>query len=145
MTARILVDANVVLYSRDQRYPEKMRQCGAWLRSLAQAGSLVISPQTAAEHQRNARRKLGESQVRAAEATRRLLPFCPMPTGMEVVARALEIEARWKLSWWDSMQVAYAREAGCTHLLSEDRQSAPVVEGVRIIDPFATAPEEVLA
>lgn len=144
MTGLILADANVVLYSRDLRYPEKMRRCVAWLTALALAGRLAISPQTAAEHQRNAVRKLGDSRESAAEATQRLLPFCPAPTGVEVITRALWVEQRYKTSWWDAMQLGYAVTAGCSHLLTEDHQGVAEIEGVRLLDPFKTTPEQVL-
>lgn len=144
MIGLTLADSNVVLYSRDLREPEKMRRCAAWLKALVQAGKLVISPQTAAEHQRNAVRKLGNSRESAAEATLGLLPFCPFPTGVEVVRGALAIEQRYKTSWWDAMQLAYAIAAGCTHLLTEDRQGGDVIEGVRLLDPFRAAPEALL-
>jgi predicted nucleic acid-binding protein len=144
MTALILADTNVVLYSRDGRYPQKQSRCAAWLSRMAATRSLVISPQVAAEHQRNARLKLGESQSDAARTTRLLLNWCPLPTGPEVIQHALDIEARWRTSWWDALHLAYAVSARCTHFLTEDAQSAPVIEGVRIVDPFTAAPEDVL-
>jgi predicted nucleic acid-binding protein len=60
------------------------------------------------------------------------------------VRAALAIEARWNTSWWDSVLLASAVATGCTHFLTEERQSAPVIEGVRIVDPLVTAPEAVL-
>lgn len=144
-TVRILVDSNVILYSRDGRAPLKQKRCAEWLKTLAATETIVISPQTAGEHQKNAQRKLGESQAEAARITRELLEWCPMPTGQEIVASALEIEARWKMSWWDAQQIAYAVAAGCTHFLTEDAQSAPVIEGVQVIDPFVADIGVVLA
>lgn len=144
MTALILVDTNVILYSRDGRYPEKRARCAAWLSRLAATGNLVISPQVAGEHQKNAQSKLGESQAKAARATRLLLQACTMGVGVDEVMRALDIEARWRLSWWDAMHLSYAVSRRCTHFLTEDAQSAPTIEGVKIIDPFVAAPEDVL-
>jgi predicted nucleic acid-binding protein len=143
-TALILVDTNVILYTRDGRSPAKQRRCAAWLSRLAATRTIVISPQTASEHQVNAQRKLGENQGDAARITREFLAWCPMPAGSDVILRAIDIEYRWKLNWWDAMQVAYAAAAGCTHLLTEDAQSAPVIEGVAIIDPFHVSPEDIL-
>lgn len=64
--------------------------------------------------------------------------------GPEEVRRAVEIETQWKTSWWDALLLASAVSAKCTHFLTEDRQYAPEIEGVRILDPFAVAPEDVL-
>jgi predicted nucleic acid-binding protein len=63
----------------------------------------------------------------------------------EEVARALDLVEARAMSWWDALILASAIGAGCTHLLTEDDQSAPIIEGVKIIDPFAVAPEDVLA
>jgi len=144
MSARILVDTNVILYSRDGRFPEKRNRCAAWLKRLADAQALVISPQAAGEHQVNAQGKLGESQADAARTTQRLLTWCMRPVNAEDVERALKIEARWRVRWWDAMHLSYAVGAGCTHFLTEDAQSAPTIEGVKIIDPFVVAPDDVL-
>lgn len=46
--------------------------------------------------------------------------------------------------WWDALILASAIGAECTHLVTEDGQSASVIDGVPIIDPFAVAPEEIL-
>jgi predicted nucleic acid-binding protein len=62
----------------------------------------------------------------------------------EEVRRALDLVETRRMSWWDALILASAIGAGCTHLVTEDAQSAPMVEGVRIIDPFLVAPEEVL-
>jgi predicted nucleic acid-binding protein len=64
-------------------------------------------------------------------------------TAAEVDA-ALSFVDRWGISWWDALILASAKAAGCTHLLTEDAQSASVMEGVKIIDPFLVAPEDVL-
>lgn len=144
MTVLILADTSVILYSRDGRYPDKQARCAAWLKALATRRALAISPQVAGEHQRNAQRKLGESQAKAAEATRLLLTACSLGITAIDVERALDLEARWRLQWWDAMHISYAISRGCSHFLTEDAQSAPVVEGVRIVDPFTALPEDIL-
>ena len=144
MTARILVDTNVILYVRDGRFPDKKARCAAWLKALSHSNAMVISPQVAGEHQLNAQRKLKIERAEAAEATRGLLRLCTRATDPADVLRALDIEARWNVAWWDAMHLSYAVGASCSHFLTEDAQSAPTIEGVRIIDPFRAAPEDIL-
>jgi predicted nucleic acid-binding protein len=98
----------------------------------------------AAEARSAAVRKLKIGAEDAAKAILSLLPWCTAPYGADEVRRALALQARWRLSWWDSLIIASALGAGCTHLVTEDGQSAPVIEGLTLIDPFLTAPEEVL-
>ncbi|MEQ1689622.1 MAG: hypothetical protein ABL874_13700, partial [Sphingopyxis sp.] len=89
-------------------------------------------------------RKLGLKPKFAREAIERLLPWCTAPMTAAEVARALDLVETRTMSWWDALILASAIGAGCTHLLTEDGQSAPVIEGVKIIDPFVVAPEAVL-
>ncbi len=144
MIVRILVDTNVILYVRDGRFPDKQARCAAWLRAASRSAAMVVSPQVAGEHQLNAQRKLRVQRADAQLATRQLMAYCARGTEPEDVLRALDIETRWNVAWWDAMHIAYAIGAGCTHFLTEDAQSAPTIDGLRIIDPFRASPEEIL-
>ena len=53
--------------------------------------------------------------------------------------QALELKARWKFSFYDSLIVAAALEAGCKRLYSEDLQHGQRIQGLRIENPFRAA------
>jgi predicted nucleic acid-binding protein len=89
-------------------------------------------------------RKLKIEAEDAARAILGLLPWCTAPYGAEEIRRALALTKRWRLSWWDSLVIASALAAECTHFVTEDGQSAPMIEGLRFVDPFAVAPDEIL-
>ncbi|HVY85510.1 MAG TPA: PIN domain-containing protein [Caulobacterales bacterium] len=144
MTARILVDANVVIYSLDGRAPQKQQRCAAWLSALTTVNSLIVSPQVCNEVFVVAQRKIPAPASELRAAIEGLLIYCDAPLTAVETRRALALEARWRLHWWDAVLLASAISAGCTHLLSEDAQSSPIIEGVQIIDPFQVAPEAVL-
>lgn len=144
MTALILVDTNVILYSLDRVQAAKQARCAAWLSALTAANSITVSPQVCNETRSAAERKLKLPRAQARAAALALLPWCNAPLGPNEVRAAINIEARWNTSWWDAVLLASAVAAGCTHFLTEDMQSAPVIEGVKIIDPLVVAPEEVL-
>lgn len=143
-TALILVDTNIILYSLDRVQAVKRARCAAWLSALTAANSMTVSPQVCNETRSAAERKLKLPREQAQAAALALLPWCHAPLGPDEVRAALNIEARWNTSWWDSVLLASAVAAGCTHFLTEDKQSAPVIEGVKIIDPFMIAPEDIL-
>jgi len=42
-----------------------------------------------------------------------------------------------RLSFWDALIVATATRCGATTLLTEDLNAGQVLEGVRIVNPFA--------
>lgn len=141
---KLFLDTNVVIYGLDPRDPRKQARCLAWLTQAAEANSLTISPQVCAEARGVAVRKLKIDADEAARAILGLLPWCTAPYGGDEVRRALALAKRWRLSWWDSLAIASALAAGCTHFVTEDGQSAPTIEGLQIIDPFVVAPEDVL-
>lgn len=141
---KLFLDTNVVIYGLDPRAPAKQARCLAWLSQAAAANSLTISPQVCAEARSVATRKLKIRAEDADAAILGLLPWCTAPYGADEVRAALALCAKWRLSWWDGLIVASALGAGCTHLVTEDGQSAPVIEGLQIIDPFTVTPEDLL-
>lgn len=141
---KLFLDSNVVIYSLDPRDRDKQERCLAWLSLAAARNSLTISPQVCAESRSVAVRKLGLKPKFAREAIERLLPWCTAPMTAEEVRRAFDLVEARRISWWDALLLASAIGAGCTHFVTEDGQSAPIIEGVKIIDPFVVAPEEVL-
>ena len=58
-------------------------------------------------------------------------------TVMETLLHASEIEERYRLSFWDSLIVASAHEAGAERILSEDFQSGRRIEGILVENPFS--------
>lgn len=141
---KLFLDSNVVIYALDPRAPAKQARCMAWLSATARTGTLTISPQVCAEARSVAVKKLHLATDVASKAVLGLLPFCTAPYGAPQVRAALDIERDWGISWWDSLIVASALAAGCTHLLTEDAQSAPVIDSMRIMNPLAVAPEDLL-
>jgi len=65
-----------------------------------------------------------------------LFAWDPQPIDAMLLARAREIEQRWRLSWWDSMVVAAAQLQGCPLLLTEDLQDGAQYGGVTVHSPF---------
>jgi predicted nucleic acid-binding protein len=86
---------------------------------------------------------LSKKRLQLDEVKRLVGPFIAYvihPIDQGVVRRALFIFERYKTSWWDALMIAWAAQAGCSMLLSEDSQSASVIEGVRIVSPFSIEP-----
>ena len=55
-----------------------------------------------------------------------------------VLLEAIDTVESHKLSFWDAMLLATARQSGCSALLSEDLQDGWRLQGLEIINPFAT-------
>jgi predicted nucleic acid-binding protein len=48
----------------------------------------------------------------------------------------MDLRARYRISWYDSLILGAAVLAGCTKLCSEDFQDGALLAGVRIENPF---------
>ena len=55
----------------------------------------------------------------------------------ELYRGGLEIQTRYGFSFYDSLIVTAAHEAGCTTLYSEDLQNGQQIRGLTIRNPFA--------
>jgi predicted nucleic acid-binding protein len=73
------------------------------------------------------------------------LNFVSHPIDQTVVRRALHIFALYKTSWWYALMIGWAAQAGCSLLLTEDIQSAAIIDGVAIISPFSLEPDELVS
>ena len=137
MTGRAFVDTNVLVYAVGPA-SAKRQKAEALLLSV---GDAVISSQVIAEFVNVCLKKqiLPEKEIGpAAEDFMDVLRFEAVVE--TTIRRGLDVRERYGFSWWDSLIVAAALEAGCTELYSEDLQDGQVIEGrLRIINPF-TAP-----
>jgi predicted nucleic acid-binding protein len=75
---------------------------------------------------------------------RNLLAWRPVPIDAAVLENAWKIEERYLLSFWDSLIVSAAKTASCRYLLTEDLQADQEMDGVIVVKPFRSSPEETL-
>ena len=64
------------------------------------------------------------------------LRFPVQDVTIQVMNSALEIKARFKLSYGDAAIVAAARALGCPKLLSEDMAHGQIIADVMMANPF---------
>jgi len=65
-----------------------------------------------------------------------LLPLLQGAASPALYHRALDIQSRYRFSFYDSLIVAAALTAGCSKLLTEDLQHGQRIEHLVIEDPF---------
>lgn len=63
-------------------------------------------------------------------------PLLAVYASQSLFSEALRITGRYRLSWYDSLIVAAATEAGCSILYSEDFQDGFKIGDVEIRNPF---------
>jgi predicted nucleic acid-binding protein len=54
----------------------------------------------------------------------------------EAVVHALDLESRYKISFWDALIVHAAEVAGASTLYSEDLGDRQKFDAVRVVNPF---------
>jgi predicted nucleic acid-binding protein len=138
MTEPCFVDTNVFIYARDSRDPVKQKRANEWLFHLWRDQIGRTSMQVLSEFYVTVTRKpvVPALPADAWHEVQSLMAWHPQPIDGAVLARAREIEHRWRLSWWDSMIVAAAQLQRCSLLLSEDMHDGVVYGGVTVRSPF---------
>lgn len=137
------IDSNVFVYLVDPKDPAKRRTAEGLISASVERGSASISFQVVQETLNVMTRKL--QTVLTIDDARRflaevLMPLWRiMPTRL-LYERALDVQARYRYSYYDSLIIAAALTARCTRLYSEDLQHGQRIEGLTIVNPFAGDP-----
>lgn len=138
MYAVRFLDANVAVYAHDSTDPVKQTVAQQLIADAMRRGDGAISAQVLSEffHTVAVRRKLMTSAealqiIEGLEAGLAVLPVTPA-----LVKEAVATRQRYQLSYWDSLIVAAAREAGCTEIHSEDLSDGQDYGGVVAVNPF---------
>lgn len=141
----VFVDTNVLVYARDASEPEKQPVAMNWLEALWGAREGRISVQVLQEFYVTVTAKLdpGLPEDQARADVRRLHVWDPLSIDASLLEDAWQIQDRYSFALWDATIVAAARRLGCRHLLTEDLQADQDLDGVLVIDPFATRPAEI--
>jgi predicted nucleic acid-binding protein len=130
--AECFFDSNVLLYLVSSE-AEKADRVEALLEKKG-----VISVQVLNEFTNVATRKFAMSLADVREFLETVRNICRTdPLTVEVYDRAVDVMARYKFSFYDSVIVASALRANCTILYSEDLQHGQIVDRqLKVIDPF---------
>ena len=139
MSVRAFLDTNVFVYAVDQGDKQKKATADALIGRAIDRKTGVVSYQVVQEFLNVALKKfvvpLTTEQARLYIGVVFRPMFAVQPS-MGLFSDALDIRSRHRLSWYDSLIVAAAVEAGCSVLYSEDLSHGTKINGVRIENPF---------
>lgn len=137
MNDKVLFDTNLWIYLYSKAPEEKYAKVDALLSAKIQ--SLIISTQVLGELYNVLIKKKFRTQPQAQEIIAQLVAgFDILEVDASKVLKALEINARYQYSYWDSLLVATAVQSDCSVLYSEDMQHNQLIEDkLRIVNPFA--------
>lgn len=141
MSGADFLDTNILVYSVDAASPTKRDVAKRIVADALLQSSAVISFQVVQEALQALTRKVrvvahGGDVGEFLDNV--LVPLWRVQPSLALYQRALHIQAKHGLAFYDSAVVAAALEAGCRRLLSEDMQHGQKIEGLRIENPFRT-------
>lgn len=142
----VFVDTNVLVYARDASEPEKQPVALAWIERLWREQRGRLSYQVLHEFYVTVTGKLdpGLPSDDARQEVRALLAWRPLSPDQATLSRAWEVQDRYGFSFWDASIVAAAQLSGCGLLLTEDLQDGQELDGLRVVDPFRHALDQIL-
>jgi len=136
---KCFVDTNILLYAHDRSAGLKHERARQLVERLWSSGQGVLSTQILQELCINLRRKI--ARPLPVEEVRRLiqdyLSWEIVVNNPASVLQALEIEVRYKTSFWDALVLQAAEIAGATVLYSEDLAAGQRYGPVRVINPLS--------
>jgi len=138
MSDKCFVDTNILVYAHDRSSGIKNQRAQLLIEELWNAGTGVLSTQVLQELCINLRRKAGNPLP--VEEVRRLIreysTWEVVTNTPASVLGALEIETRYKTSFWDALILQAAEDAGVSTLYSEDLASGQRYGSVRVVNPL---------
>ena len=137
MSAEHFLDTSVLVYSVDEGVPEKRQRARELVAQSLTNASGCISYQVVQETVNVLTGKFGTPLDRVRRLLDEvLIPLWQInPTG-SLYQSAISLRSQHSLSFYDSLIVAAALEAGCTRLYSEDLQHGQQIQRLTILNPF---------
>jgi predicted nucleic acid-binding protein len=139
MSDRCFIDTNLLVYAHDVSAGAKHDRARQLIQTLWRDRSGVLSTQVLQElyvSLRKASRPLPAAEARQVVAD--YLRWEIVVNTEESVLEAVDIETRYRLSFWDALIVQAAVASGTERLYSEDLSHGQVYGTVRVVNPFAT-------
>jgi predicted nucleic acid-binding protein len=141
MSDKYFVDTNILMYAHDTSAGEKHEHSKALVEELWRDRTGVVSTQVLQELSVNLRKKAGRPLD--AKATREIiadyLTWQVIVNGGESILEALDLEARYQISFWDALMIHAAQTAGVDVVYSEDLSDGQRYGDVQVRNPLTGA------
>jgi predicted nucleic acid-binding protein len=143
MSGLVFVDTNVLLYAVDKSDQRKQESARAWREWLWETRRGRLSFQVLQEFYSNVRRRWPSATVAARQEIGDLLRWNPIGVNEPLLLSAWQVEDHYGFSFWDSLIIAAAKASLCGFLLSEDLQTGQNIDGLLVVSPFLTRPDQI--
>ncbi len=131
------IDSNIFVYLFDETDAIKRQISEELIRQALKKRTACISYQVVQETINVITRKLNATPDEARQLLDNvLIPLWRVNPTQIFYRRGLDLQARYQFSFYDSLIVAAALDAGCKTLYSEDLQHGQRIEQLTINNPF---------
>ena len=138
MADKYFVDTNILIYAHDSSAGVKHDRARQLIAQLWSTGEGVLSTQVLQELCVNLRRKLARplplDEIR--QLVQDYLSWEIVVNTPQSVIQALDIEVRYKISYWDALVLQAAESCGAAIIYSEDLGAGQHYGAVRVVNPL---------
>ena len=142
MSDKYFVDTNILMYAHDTAAGKKHERARAVVEELWRSGSGIVSTQVLQELCVNLRRKAAHPLD--VKATRELigdyLSWQVVISSEQSILAALDLEERYRISFWDALVIHATQTSGAEVLYSEDFSDGQLYGSVRVVNPLLDGP-----
>ena len=134
---KVFFDTNILVYSVDERTPEKKVIASNLLNEASRSKNGIISTQSLQEFYNAAVKKLNLSKQAAKEYVEFFSKQFPVKEiSIPLIIKAIDISIKNGFSFWDSLILSAANDTGCILVYSEDMNSGQIICGTKVLNPF---------
>ncbi len=134
---KVFLDTNIIVYANDPRDAKKRSRAIECITRVMDDGAGVVSTQVLQEYAAIAHAKLHQDQDLILAQLLLLESLEVVLIRPAIIRRALELQWRYRIDYWDASILAAAEHARCTVLLSEDLNPGRLYANVRVENPLA--------
>jgi predicted nucleic acid-binding protein len=140
MTATTFIDTNILVYAASNSPADQAKRKMA--RQALSQPNIAFSAQVLQEFYAAAvtKQRLQMTHEEAVAVLQSLAAFPVCSISRELVLQAIDAKQRFGISYWDAAIIAAAKELGCQTIVSEDLSHGQQYDGVRVVNPFVSAP-----
>ncbi len=139
MSARFFLDTNIFIYSFDSDATAKATRAQQLIDDALTSRKGVVSYQVVQEFFNVALRRFSQPMA-TAEAQQYLAtvlrPLLSVQSSAALYGEALRTAEASRISWYDSLIVSAAIQAGCDRLYTEDLQNGQKFGTLQVVNPF---------
>jgi predicted nucleic acid-binding protein len=135
---KYFVDTNILIYAHDRDAGQKHERARQLIEHLWTTGQGVLSTQVLQELCVNLRRRIAHP-LPSAEIGKLIEDYLSweiVVNAPPAILAALEIEARYKVSYWDALILHAAETCGAAVLYSEDLAKGQCYGAVEVVNPL---------